>query len=301
MTLTAVTKNGTLINPSIMISTGRDELEVVFEVRNLNDNLFCPHCLRRTGEYFPVKFRNAQSRAKHFYHLRQFDQAQECQHFSTESEKHIAAITAIADSLAATEPDEIRIDTFTMASEGVTRRKPDIWVRRGQAIEVYEVQVSPISLEDFQQRVQDARKHGAIGVTWYLYGGNFNNLSIRLWAKQNRVTIYHLWFEDGDASIPRWKVDDGVGLERSQKASASDNCSTQSSDRHSAPETTAKPKGNITHIRKPGWVGVIWEKPWGGEKILDVQWVEAPEGKTVPLFPSRYPIADLLCNGEPIA
>lgn len=317
MTLTALTKNGKLFNPSASIFAGRDELKVITQVRLAqNKGLFCPHCFAQTGEYYPVKFRNTQTRAKHFYHLADVEHARECQNYSTESDKHMAAVMIIGDTLSATSPTDIEVDNLWMESDGVTRRKPDVWIRRGDRIEVHEIQVSPISLEDLQQRSSDLKQHGASSVSWYLYGGNYNR-SNRLWAKRNRVQVYHLWFEDSDIRRPTWRLDDGVGLQDEPRSSDRDRChlkDTASSNAAKAQLVTRENltarfqkqqqvaqsvvQGDITHIRKPGWFGVIYERPWNSTDMIDVQWIQAPEGKDLPLSPSRYPIADIRRNGE---
>lgn len=295
MTLTAVTKTGDLFNPSAMIYHGRDELEVVSTVQRLaSAGLFCPHCLKQTGEYRQVRFRNAQVRAKHFYHLGDSDHASECANYSNEGEKHLAAVAAVGDWLDAKEK---RFNS-AMATDGVTVRRPDIWVQRGNVVEVHEIQISPISPEELQQRTQDLRAHGTSSVTWYLYGGVYNPAN-RQALRNVGAVIYHLWFEDG-ITFPRWKLDSGdIPKAVQRKSSVSDGCSTQKHSGAKSIEAT-RSVNVVTHSRKPGWEGVIHEHPWGLPDMIDIQWVKAPKDSALPIQPSRYPLRDLLLDGAAI-
>lgn len=56
-------------------------------------------------------------------------------------------------------------------------------------------------------------------------------------------------------------------------------------------------KKQYTHIRKPGWVGIIYERPWGLPDHLDIMWVSSPNDvhkhRRTAGYPDRYPIRDL--------
>ena len=301
MTLTAITKQGRLINPSVLIANGHAEAIVLVGVKNAEAaGVFCPHCLKRTGVYHPVKFRNAQVRAKHFYHPANLESAAECSTHSSESEKHLAAKVAINDWIAQSNPDEQDLDCHWMISDGAANRKPDVWVRRGALVEAHEIQISPISADDLRQRTLDLKHHGATSVHWYLYGGVFcptNRQTLRsLGAK-----VFHLWFENGDAAFPKWKLDTGEGLNAIPRgASASDNCATRPKASARPEQPSARTINVITHKRKPGWEGVIYDWPWNLPDMLDVQWVKVPSDSRIPITPARYPLRDLLLDNSDI-
>lgn len=317
MTLSAVTKDGEIINPSVLLALGRPEQAVMTSVRMaINTGIFCPHCLRETGKYHPVKFRNAQVRVKHFYHPANLDKASECSHYSNESEKHLAAKVAIndwiaqskpdeqhldchwmkSDGVANRKPDEQHLDCHWMKSDGVANRKPDVWVRRGNVIEAHEIQISQISDSELKQRTLDLRQHGASVVHWYLYKSVF--------TKPNRqilhglgAKVFSLWFEDGDVAFPRWQVDTGEGLESKPRGSNSaDSCVVK----HRARPVESRSINVVTHNRKPGWEGVIYDWPWNLPDMIDIQWIKVPEDYTVPSHPSRYPLRDVLLDGAEI-
>lgn len=50
-------------------------------------------------------------------------------------------------------------------------------------------------------------------------------------------------------------------------------------------------KTPVTHPYRPGWVGYVYEVPWGISTMADVLWVWAshPEDGTIPTLPS-YPV-----------
>jgi hypothetical protein len=231
MTLTAISKELVLFSPAVALDQGTSRSEVAMAMRQLQANgLFCPHCHRKTGELAPVRFRNATDRKPHFFHLQALEGGTECPSFSGESEKHLAAKSAIAERLKAVQGLlNMEIDTRYLSSPGLVWRKPDILVTyQNGAIESHEIQVSPITSSEILERTADQKKHGAAQVIWYLYGKNYNPENRTACAKHG-ITCYHLWFLDRDDSRPRWKLDEGIREkpDRSPSTSTRDECNSR--------------------------------------------------------------------------
>ena len=341
MTLSAITKNLLLFSPAVLLDRGRDRGAIAVQMRQLQSKgLFCPHCYRKSGEFVPIRFRNATDRKPHFFHLQALEGGTECRNFSGESEKHLAAKTAIAERLKAEQGLlNMEIDTRYLSAPDLVWRKPDILVTyQNGAIESHEVQISPIPSDAILERTADQKAHGVAQVVWYLYGGNFNREN-RIACQKNAIPCYHLWFEERDDSRPRWRLGERVEFEpkpRSQSAER-DTCSHVSAEVEAVPkQAVARPTvaqalsrraqvawwlaqvaialsveelrsvvGSfaVAHCRKPGWVGGVYEHPFGLKGVCcDVVWLFAPD-RVMPLavYPSRYDCRDLIFGQDAIA
>lgn len=311
MTLTAVTASEDLFNPSVMIDRGVKREDVVRMMRSHQKvGLFCPHCLGKTGEMVPVIFRNTESKRVHFFHPQNEAEGRECSKYQGESEKHLAAKAAIQRQLQIDGLSEVKLEVLLKYTPGLPWRKPDILVTHlsgGQ--EAHEIQISYISAAELLERTNDLKAHKADRVVWYLYGKNFNQENRQI-CHSNNIECYHLWFENQDIGAPRWKKDEGFAIAARQgQGSGPDACSRKPFKQVPQPQFKPKvqspvfPEGKriVAHKSKPGWVGYVYETPWGMDGICeDVMWVQSPADPTtekpypLPIYPQRYSTQDLV-------
>lgn len=207
MSIAALDNDLKLLVPSLMLEAGISRAEVLTAVqRRQKSGLFCPHCYQKTGKRFEVRYRNSESRRVHFYHSNL--DGHECEHYSTESEKHLSAKAKIRDRLLLDESvAEVHLEFFLEmeGQAGWKTRKPDVLVIRPNGTrEAHEVQISPISPEDLESRTCDL-KQVCDRIVWYLHGKAYNETN-RLKCSNLNADCYHLWFEDSDAERPMWKL-----------------------------------------------------------------------------------------------
>lgn len=306
--------------PSAEIESGEERGKVVDRARKLQSSnlLFCPYCYEKLGKLYPVRFRNVVDKRVHFYHPKHEEARRECKNHSPESEKHKAAKAAIRRRYETQgSPVPTVHEEFLLNSPDKPVRQPDLLITYpdGTSIAI-EVQISYINSLELSRRTSDIRVNGHQNVAWYFYGKNYNDEN-RQWCKDNDVDCYHLWFEDGDESKPRWKKD--VQTEKIEKRKSvkddlkmpSDFCSRLSSENRSLSLTQGNstylksPRSNTglaisdfspvyVHPKKPGWFGKLHDRPWGLEDVMiDIDWVICPDRKHKG-YPSRYPIKDLI-------
>lgn len=215
VTLTAITREGTVLRPQAEINAGVNELMVARKMRvfQSESDLFCPHCYTVTGEFIPVKYRNCAERSCHFYHQRDAEQKTRCSNYRPETEKHLNAKAAIAekirlDNLFAIQDVVIAVDRYRLQGDDTSDRKPDILVLyKNGAKEAHEVQISALPQLELNRRTLDLKvNHGCGRVVWYLYGKAYNRQN-RLWLSNAGVEHYHLTFQrDEDGTYPEWHL-----------------------------------------------------------------------------------------------
>lgn len=234
MTLTAITNDHRLFNPSALIESGESELDVVDQMRRLSAlGLYCPHCYRRIGEMVPVKFRNPNERRKHFFHLDALGEGSECRNYSRESEDHMEAKMTLKEHLARRHPFAT-VEVEKLLQDGEEKRIPDVLVSfENGAKEAHEIQLSPINMDGLQPRTDDLKAMGC-KVVWYLAQKN--------WTKENReylrsvgVEYFKLYRHDGKF---RWKPDEGDERPKQRPDSYTDNCGRSGESR----KLSEKPK-----------------------------------------------------------
>lgn len=265
MTLSALTKDFTIYNPSLLIDQGSDPGREAVNARlKSTAGLYCPHCYQRTGVLREVRYRNSEKRRVHFFHPKYEGEGKDCKHFSNESARHLAAKAAIAHSLRSQGLEnislELRLETIDPA---LTFRKPDILVTYPNgAMEAHEVQVSRIDSVELDRRTQGLKQHGCATVIWYLGKGNYTREN-REWCSRNAVRCFKLWFEDEDEAKPRWIEDPGIKPKvEPTRQRGDDRCYVKPQKSVSAPAAPTQP-----------------EKP----KPPQSSWLPFPIGSTVAL------------------
>lgn len=244
MTLTAIDQNMVLFNPSALIEQGADPADIAFRSRTASQKgLFCPHCYLRLGKLHEVRYRHTSSRRVHFYHPKYESESKDCKNHSAESERHLAAKAAIAHSLEVSGLTNIKLEArLEFLDGGLTFRKPDILVvYPNGAMEAHEIQISPITSNELERRTQGLRQHGCDSVVWYLAGKNYSEEN-RQWCHSNNVKYFHLWFENSDAAMARWKTGEPPQKAQQKNSStSSDRCATKPKKRGQNPSVAAQP------------------------------------------------------------
>jgi len=266
-----------LINPSHDIANGGDRDVIVKRTRDAQDlqgGFFCPHCFEKSGEKKRVLFRNNTDKRVCFYHT---GENAECANWSGESDNHKRAKYAIAADLESKGCGaEIKIDCITL-KDAEKRRKPDVLATYPNgAIEAHEIQLSPISIEVWQQRTADQKSLGCASVRWY-FGSKISSELI-LEASRSSIECYRLKIDDLSVT---WKL-----IERPKEK--------VEKPLEAVPYKSNKPC--YRHIRKPDWVGELYDHPWGMEGVmLDLIWIASPNGEHLERKrkPERYPVRDL--------
>lgn len=215
MTLTAITEDLQVFRPQAQIDAGAAELAVAREMRSIEaqEPLFCPHCYHALGELVPVRYRHCTDRSCHFYHLVGESSDSQCISYKPETERHLNAKAAIAESLKREREHRfvemiVSVDRYRLQGEDVRDRKPDILVVYANGTkEAHEVQVSAISETELSQRTIDLSvQHGCDRVVWYLYGKAYNYLN-RKWLSDNSVEHYRLTFKrEEQGTYPHWEL-----------------------------------------------------------------------------------------------
>lgn len=298
MTLSAIRKDGTLLNPSLMIAEGVDRLDAVEIAKDAQSDkdLFCPHCYHKLGKLYEVRFRNAEARRVHFFHPKYEGEESECKNYSNESEKHLSAKKAIELRLNAQGLGEVGLEVRMQVSfELAKHRKPDIVVTYPNgAIEAHEVQISAISLEDLQARTEDLKRIGGV-VVWYLHGKAYNTTN-REWLHQHGIKCFRLWFEEGEADAPRWEVAPPI-QKRGKSTPQSDGSGYDQCGEYSAPKAKRKKKNYVTEDWFPavgdkvhkryndGWTGLITAIMGDRAEVI---WI-----------PDTYPTMEKICDLRP--
>lgn len=299
MTLTAMTRDFRIINPSAMVEGGLDKNDVSTLMRQIQeeDGFFCPHCFRCAGEMSDVRFRNSnnENRRLHFFHPSSGLDVHRCTNYNRESEKHIRAKSWLEQHYKGVYGvSKVECDRIYLKTEEGQKRKPDLLVFRNDGTyEAVEVQISPIATDDLMKRTQDLLQNCA-QVTWYLHGSNYS-VEVRQWLYNLGCPCYRLDFSQ--EGIPSWELDKNPPKQKGRAKSSEDSCKEK-------PKTKGKSKKSefldpsrqyVTHCRKPGWIGYIHEE-WPescGSQMIDVMWVKCPENCDVPRWPSRYSSQDL--------
>jgi hypothetical protein len=206
MSLTALTRELNPLNPSLLMANGKPRLSVSKQCKAAQDNggLYCYHCYRRTQQFLPVRFRNAETKRAHFYHPRLEGAQKECENFSGESEKHLFAKTAIEARLRIQGLTDVSFEVKLIVDFSLGRhRQPDLLVTYPNgALEAHEVQISPLTLAQLQERTADLKRRCG-GVVWYLHGEAYS-VANREWLDQNGIKSYRLFFVNNDAAEPKW-------------------------------------------------------------------------------------------------
>ena len=266
-----------LVNPSQDIATGGDRDVIVQKMRAAQDiqgGFYCPHCFEKIGEKKSVRFRNNTDKRVCFYHA---GENAECPNWSGESDDHKRAKYAIAADLESKGCGaEIKIDSITLKDDE-KRRKPDVLATYPNgALEAHEIQLSPISIEVWQKRTDDLKLLGCASTRWYF--GSKISAGLILEASRSSTDCYRLKIDDLSVTwdlIQRPK-------EKAEKPP------------ESIPYKSDKPLYH--HIRKPGWVGEFYARPWGLEHLMvDLIWIASPNGEHLERRrkPERYPLRDL--------
>lgn len=292
MTLTAVSADHQLHNPSALLDLGQARSGVSTYIRALQkDGLYCPHCLIKSGNLIPVRFRDARDKRPHFFHPQSEGREEQCKHYSTESEKHLNAKSAIAESLKLAGLVQVEIEVLLQYAPGLPWRKPDILVTEYLgAMTAHEVQISYINSSELSARTADLKKHGCTRVLWYLYGKNFNDEN-RHWIHRSGMECYRLWFEEGDSLSPRWKLTPYQPIKGHSPGKGMDTCSAKVKPVAAGPKDLT---GLYRHINP-----AIAKHNWHARIIadygdfVDVVWEEQPiPGATI----CKHPLYDRTWN-----
>ena len=280
MSVTALretTRGFRLVNPSYHVAMGGDRDFIVKRTRDFQDiqgGFFCPHCFEKNGEKKSVLFHDTTDKRVHFYHK---GENAECTFWSGEGDDHKRAKYAIAADLESKGCGaEIKIDCITLKDDE-KQRKPDVLATYPNgAIEAHEVQLSPISVEVWQQRTDDLKLLGCASVRWYF--GSRISPELILEASKSSIECYRLKIDD--LSIT-WDL-----IQRPKEKAEK--------PLEAVPYKSSNPC--YRHVRKPDWVGEFYDHPWGMEGVmLDLIWIASPNGEHLERKrkPERYPVKDL--------
>lgn len=283
MTLSAITADFELFNPSALINSGKDRTRIVLDMRNRQKNgLYCPHCYRSSGDLIPVNFRNTETKRPHFFHLHVVEDGKECTNYSGEGEKHDAAKTFLEQFLQKQGAFEVLVDKIYVVADDGRKRKPDLLVtyELGQR-EGHEIQISPINSTQLEERTNDIRDAGVQRVVWYLYGKNFNKEN-RAWCCRNNVPCYHLKFDY--ANIPTWTLDDAPKEAIAPPSSNSSSANAKDECRFDRASWYPQIGDKVCKRYNLGWVGNVVRMVESG--VVEVHWQLEP-------YPSRVRVDEL--------
>jgi len=225
MTLTAITGENVIVDPSLALESGADRFDLMEAMRRLKEEvgLYCPHCLGKTGKLNVVKYRNSESRRVHFYHPTQKHTDGGCINYSSMTEKHLIAQYAVSKAL---ELDGWETKIELVIKDGETT-KPDVLAVNADGVKIaHEIQIQPISLDGPRGIVARSKRHlnnGLDGVAWYLYGKSWNIVNRQFCSRINEAACYRLRFS-GDGAIPVWSPCDGNFEEEKTRVSKADKC-----------------------------------------------------------------------------
>jgi hypothetical protein len=174
MSLSAITQNRQVFNPSSKIEIGfdRKNIQLSYRAKAKEGSLFCPHCFVE-GNLEPVLFRSGgESKRDHFFHA---SSSSKCS-YSPMTEKHINAQSWVADSLQKKYPDaKITFEFRIKSQEGSSR--PDICAEMPDgSLRAFEIQISKITEYEVKIRTKKLLEFGCKDVTWFFTSHSSSDL-----------------------------------------------------------------------------------------------------------------------------
>jgi competence CoiA-like predicted nuclease len=161
--------------------TGNRELVCVIN-RGRNDaplggkRFECPEC----GGV--MAFRNPWRRRPHFYHLHRNDVAATCSLAAGETPEHEAGKYYVANDIARSWRYSGRIGKVIVEYPIGNRRADVVFEMKDGGLEVFEIQLAPITPVELAQRTEDYNAQGATAVHWFI-GRDADTKENRTWIE----------------------------------------------------------------------------------------------------------------------
>jgi len=166
MSLSAITKDLVIQNPSAQIDMGFDRFSVQASYRDKakRGEMFCPHCFFSGGELNVVTFRGGgNKRRDHFFHS---NISSECVGYSPITEKHINAQSWLAESLQKKYPSAKIHKEFILKTDELNSRPDVLMVLEDGTNRAFEIQISKIGVMEVERRTRKLLDIGCHDVTW---------------------------------------------------------------------------------------------------------------------------------------
>jgi len=166
MSLSAITRDFTIYNPSAKVEMGFDRFSTQSSCREKakKQELFCPHCLLSKNELIPVSFRSGGDlKRDHFFHLKG---ATECVGYNPITEKHINAQSWIAECLQKKYPLSVIYKEFVLKTNQLNSRPDILMISEYGLHTAFEIQISRITVHEVAQRTKNLLQIGCNEVVW---------------------------------------------------------------------------------------------------------------------------------------
>lgn len=303
MTLTALTGEGNLYNPSIFLELTGDRSAVIDIARSVQKRIgfFCPHCYAATKEMLPIRIRNTESRRIHFFHERSPEGSDHrCANYKNMSERHLNAQAAIQQHYTTNFPTcTIKLEAILRSNPALAFSRPDVLILYPNGVqEVHEVQLSAITGERIVERTQKLKANGAGNVIWYLGEKAYNAETVNT-CLSNAIAVNKITFTDDD--MPSWKPVTTSIKQHPSKQPTESTCSympkaqsnvipiASRSPQQSEPPTPPAPKENKNPYSDRqkyrhkilGWEAYYVQTPWGMDGITAQVFIPEQERITV--------------------